>query len=150
MVWQEPLLVFCYTLSAIGHQLLSAYCEIESMKSISLVIALYNQINYTRRCIESIRECTAIPYELILVDNGCVDGTREYLRDVPATIITNPTNLGCARAWNQGIKAGGGQVIGILNNDIVVTPGWLEKLLAHGKGTLWHCLSLRARGAARL
>jgi GT2 family glycosyltransferase len=100
------------------------------MEPISLVIALYNQLDYTRCCIESIRACTTTPYELILIDNGCVDGTREYLRDVPATIITNPTNLGCARAWNQGIKAGRGQAVGILNNDIVVTPGWLEKLLA--------------------
>ncbi|HJR76234.1 MAG TPA: glycosyltransferase family 2 protein [Nitrospiraceae bacterium] len=100
------------------------------MKSVSLVIALYNQVDYTRRCIESIRACTGTPYELILIDNGCVDGTAEYLRDVPATaLITNPTNLGCAKAWNQGIRAASGAAVGILNNDIVVTPGWIEKLL---------------------
>ncbi|MDI3467527.1 MAG: hypothetical protein OJF50_006348 [Nitrospira sp.] len=100
------------------------------MKSVSLVIALYNQLDYTRRCIASIMECTPRPFELILIDNGCVDGTAEYLRTVDATVITNDTNLGCAKAWNQGIRASHGQVVGILNNDIVVTPGWLETLCA--------------------
>jgi N-acetylglucosaminyl-diphospho-decaprenol L-rhamnosyltransferase len=101
------------------------------MKSVSLVIALYNQLDYTRRCIESIIRCTPTPYELILIDNGCVDGTAHYLRGVPATtVITNATNLGCAKAWNQGIRASRGEAVGILNNDIVVTSGWIEKLLA--------------------
>src|ERR671921_247198 len=99
------------------------------MKSISLVIALYNQIDYTRRCIESIMACTGNPYDLILVDNASVDATADYVRDLPATVITNQTNLGCAKAWNQGIRASRGEAIGILNNDIVVTPGWLENLL---------------------
>jgi GT2 family glycosyltransferase len=108
------------------------------MKSISLVIALYNQVDYTRRCIESIVACTPHPYELILVDNASVDGTADYVGGLPATLIRNDTNLGCAKAWNQGIRASRGEAIGILNNDIVVTPGWLENLLdfmergAHG------------------
>jgi GT2 family glycosyltransferase len=100
------------------------------MKSVSLVIALYNQVDYTRRCIASIMECTPRPFELILIDNGCVDGTAEYLRTVDATVITNDTNLGCAKAWNQGIRASRGQIVGILNNDIVVTPAWIERLCA--------------------
>ena len=93
------------------------------MKSISLVIALYNQVDYTRRCIESIMACTPHPYELILVDNASVDGTADYVGGLPATLIRNDTNLGCAKAWNQGIRASRGEAIGILNNDIVVTPG---------------------------
>ena len=100
------------------------------MKSVSLVIALYNQVDYTRRCIDSIVRCTRIPYELILVDNGSMDGTTELLKTVHATVITNEKNLGCAKAWNQGIRASHGEVVGILNNDIVVTPGWVEHLIA--------------------
>ena len=100
------------------------------MKSVSLVIALYNQVDYTRRCIDSIVRCTQIPYELILVDNGSRDGTTELLKTVHATVITNEKNLGCAKAWNQGIRASHGEVVGILNNDIVVTPGWVEHLIA--------------------
>ena len=100
------------------------------MKSVSLVIALYNQVDYTRRCIDSISRCTKKPYELILVDNGSVDGTAEWLPTVEATVIVNEKNLGCAKAWNQGIRASRGEAVAILNNDIVVTPGWIERLLA--------------------
>jgi GT2 family glycosyltransferase len=94
----------------------------------SLVIAVWNQLDYTKRCLESIERCTAAPYELIVVDNGSTDGTREFLQTIKGRVIANEKNLGCAKAWNQGIQAGRGEVIGILNNDIEVTPGWLEGL----------------------
>lgn len=98
--------------------------------SVSLVIPLYNQAEYTKQCVASIERCTDVPYQLILVDNGSTDGTKDFLRDVNATVISNAVNLGCAKAWNQGIRASTGAVVGILNNDIVVTPGWLTGLLA--------------------
>jgi len=96
---------------------------------VSLVIAVYNQIHYTRQCLESIVHCTEAPYELVLVDNGSTDGTDGFLSTVKGKVITNHTNLGCAKAWNQGVRASNGEVIAILNNDIVVTPGWLTSLL---------------------
>lgn len=102
-----------------------------STKPVSLVIPVYNQLDYTRRCLESIVRCTDQSYELIIVDNASTDGTLEFLKDVKATIITNQCNLGCAKAWNQGVQASHGDVIGILNNDIVVTPGWLKELLSY-------------------
>lgn len=99
------------------------------LPSVSLVIPLYNQVEYTRQCVASIARCTDVPYELILVDNGSTDGTSEYLRTVEATVVANTVNLGCAKAWNQGVRAATAPAIGILNNDIVVTPGWLGGLL---------------------
>lgn len=100
------------------------------MKTLSLVIALYNQLEFTRRCIASIKEHTPGPFELILINNGCVDGTAEYLEGLDANIVINERNLGCAKAWNQGIRASHGAVVGILNNDIIVTPRWSDALLA--------------------
>lgn len=70
-----------------------------------------------------------MPYELVIVDNASTDGTGEFLSGVDAKVITNSSTLGCAKAWNQGVIASQGKVIGILNNDIVVTPGWLSGLL---------------------
>jgi GT2 family glycosyltransferase len=98
---------------------------------ISLIIPLYNQLDYTKQCVEAIQRHTVLPYELILVDNASSDGTREYLQGQKATVISNATNLGCAKAWNQGVRASQGDVIGILNNDIIVSPGWLENLLSY-------------------
>jgi GT2 family glycosyltransferase len=112
---------------------------------VSLVIAVYNQIEYTRQCLASIEACTTIPYELILVDNGSTDGTRDFLQGLRHKIICNEMNLGCAKAWNQGIRASKADVIGILNNDILVTPGWLENLLAFMERTGHGIVSPSAR-----
>lgn len=94
----------------------------------SLVIPVYNQLDYTKQCLASIARWTDAPYEVIVVDNASTDGTREYLRQAPVTVIANEHNLGCAKAWNQGIRASRGQFIAILNNDIVLTAGWLRGL----------------------
>src|SRR5512147_2918301 len=114
-------------------------------KLISLVIPVYNQLHYTKQCVEAIQRHTTIPYELILVDNASSDGTHEYLRTLKATIISNEKNLGCAKAWNQGIRASGGTMVAILNNDIVVTPGWLERLVAFMEATGHGLVSPSAR-----
>ena len=97
---------------------------------VSLVVPLYNQLDYTQRCLASLVKYTSIPHEIILIDNGSQDGTKEYLATVNATVINNTTNLGCAKAWNQGVRAARGEVIGILNNDIIVSEGWITNLLA--------------------
>jgi GT2 family glycosyltransferase len=75
-----------------------------------------------------------IDFELIFVDNGSKDGTLKYLKNLQLTnnnlqIITNDTNLGFAKANNQGIKVSSGEYILLLNNDVILTPKWLEKML---------------------
>jgi GT2 family glycosyltransferase len=96
---------------------------------VSLVIPVYNQLVHTMQCLESILRLPDKGDEIIVVDNASTDGTPEYLKGVGVTVMNNATNLGCAKAWNQGIRASRGDVIGILNNDIVVTRGWLPALL---------------------
>ena len=96
-----------------------------------MVILTRNELEYTQRCIASIRAHTPEPYELILVDNGSTDGTLEYLRGLPdATVIANETNLGFGAGCNQGIARSRGDRILLLNNDTVVTEGWLSAMHA--------------------
>ncbi|MEX0717774.1 MAG: glycosyltransferase [Planctomycetaceae bacterium] len=97
----------------------------------SIVIPVHDQLDYTRQCLESVRFRTDGPYELIVVDNGSADGTTGYLRarsDV--RLIENPRNHGFAVACNQGIEAARGDRILLLNNDTLVTTGWLDRLHA--------------------
>jgi N-acetylglucosaminyl-diphospho-decaprenol L-rhamnosyltransferase len=96
----------------------------------SIVIPLYNQLDFTRICLESIRATTPRGVEVILIDNASSDGTGAYLANLSdASVISNGQNLGCAGAWNQGAQAAAGEWVVILNNDVILAPGWLEGLL---------------------
>jgi GT2 family glycosyltransferase len=88
-------------------------------------------------CLESIIRNTDYPnYEVIVVDNNSTDGSPAYLRFMASkypqiSIILNPKNNGFARANNQGIERATGEYIILLNNDTVVPPGWLSRLVRH-------------------
>lgn len=96
----------------------------------SIVIPTFNQLEYTRWCVASIRFFTTEPYELIVVDNGSSDGTREYLqtqKDIRP--ILNEMNGGFAKACNQGIRQAAGDFVLLLNNDTAVAAGWLRNMI---------------------
>jgi GT2 family glycosyltransferase len=113
----------------------------DSKVKVSIIIAVYRQVDYTKLCVKSIQEYTDIPYELIVVDNGSKDGTADFLKTVDARVITNAENKGCAVAWNQGIKSATGPYICIINNDTVVTPGWLSGLTEFMEKRGYHIVS---------
>ena len=97
---------------------------------VSIILVTYNQIKYTLECIDSIRKYTKIPYEIILVDNASIDETVQEIEKYDDIIlIKNDYNLGFPSAVNQGIKAAMGKNILLLNNDVVLTEGWLERML---------------------
>lgn len=97
----------------------------------SIVIVTHNQLQHTHACVESIRHLTDEPYELIFVDNASTDGTPEYLESIPgATVFRNAENRGFPAAVNQGIETSRGEQVLLLNNDTVVTTGWLRRMLA--------------------
>ena len=96
----------------------------------SIIIATYNQLACTQACLESIRMRTDEPYEVIVVDNGSTDGTPAFLKQYPEiTLIPNQANRGFPAAMNQGLRAARGRNLLLLNNDTVVTTGWLTRLL---------------------
>lgn len=100
----------------------------------SIVILTFNQIEYTKKCVNSLRQHTPEAHEIIFVDNGSTDGTVKWLRRLikennNCKLIENTNNLGFARGCNQGILASEGEFILLLNNDVVVTEGWLTGML---------------------
>jgi GT2 family glycosyltransferase/SAM-dependent methyltransferase len=104
---------------------------------VSIIIVTFNNLYYTKMCIESIFLKSQYPnYEIILVDNHSEDGTQEYLHELASRhpqvqIIFNSTNEGFPKANNQGILASSGEYIIFLNNDTILTRGWITKLLRH-------------------
>ena len=109
---------------------------------VSIIIPCYNSIKYTKLCVGSVLKYTTSSYELILIDNGSIDGTAEYFRKLKKSIktgmgrkisrlatIISKKNLGVSGSLNRGIKISKGEYVCYLNNDVIVTIGWLEGLI---------------------
>lgn len=108
--------------------------DVKPQKLVSIIILTYNAIAYTRRCVSSIQNHTGYRHEIIFVDNASSDGTAEYLRDLVRgdgnyKLIENKENKGFAAGNNQGVAAAGGEYVMLLNNDVLVSDGWLEGLV---------------------
>lgn len=96
---------------------------------ISIIIPIYQQSEMTDACLDAIANAGGQDYELILVDNGSIP---PYQADhINSTLIRNEINLGFPVAVNQGIKAAKGDIIVLLNNDVIVTENWFERLEWH-------------------
>jgi len=100
----------------------------------SIIILTRNQLHFTVQCLESIRRYTGLPHEIIIVDNNSTDNTPEFLRQFSkdnsnAKIIFNKSNRGFAAGNNQGLSLASAEYLVLLNNDTVVTPGWLERMI---------------------
>ena len=101
------------------------------MVLVSIIIPVHNDQKYTKQCIDSIRR-TVRPdeYELIVIDNGSDQATKEFLATLKVAIITNETNEGFARAINKGISRSKGDYCFLLNNDTILFPGWLSRMVS--------------------
>lgn len=101
---------------------------------VSIVIPIYGEEAVTLLCLESLFAFTGYPhFEVILVDNGSPSDCRASLRAFAARrgvrILLNERNRGFAAACNQGVQHSRGELLCFLNNDTVVTPGWLTRLV---------------------
>ncbi|MGQ9006261.1 glycosyltransferase [Bacillus subtilis] len=101
------------------------------MVKTSIIVLTYNQLALTKQCLESIWKHTNNDcIEVIVIDNGSHDGTRDYLKQITSIkAIFNKTNEGFAKACNQGLEVASGDNILFLNNDTVVTNQWLEPMI---------------------
>ncbi|AZK49164.1 glycosyltransferase family 2 protein [Paenibacillus lentus] len=97
----------------------------------SIIIPTYNQKDLVLQCITSIESHTEQPYEIIVVDDGSIDGTCEALWSKKGSIRVGVhlENLGFASAVNTGLMMAKGNTIVLLNNDVLVTERWLTQLL---------------------
>jgi GT2 family glycosyltransferase len=97
---------------------------------VSIVIPTLNRRDLCEGCIGSIRRSLrGLHAEVVLVDNGSRDGTVERFRDEPGVVVlAHDGNEGFGAATNHGIATASGRDVVLLNNDTVVTPGWLEAL----------------------
>src|SRR5581483_3103251 len=99
---------------------------------ISVVIVTWNGKRYAMECLESLRACNLrVPFEIIVVDNASTDGTPEAIRSSfpEVQLIETGANLGFAKGNNIGIARSRGEYLCLVNSDVVVAAGCIEKML---------------------
>ncbi|WP_068776553.1 glycosyltransferase [Paenibacillus sp. FJAT-26967] len=100
---------------------------------VSILVPAYNKLEFSKQCIESILRYTKdVEFELILVNDGSSDGTKDYFNSVPhdnKKVINLYKNTGPTLAYLIGMRAAEGRVLATVSNDVIVTESWLENLL---------------------
>jgi GT2 family glycosyltransferase len=127
---------------------------------VSVIVVNYNGGSLLRRCIGTLADQTLPPHEIIIVDNGSVDGSIDSLEDLPVMatgrvrIVTPGSNLGFAAANNLGASAATAPWIATLNPDAFPEPEWLAELMAatlrHPDTAMFGSTQIDAADIARL
>jgi GT2 family glycosyltransferase len=102
---------------------------------VTIVVPCCGMIEYTKMCVPSLLRNTRPPFELTFLDVGSLDGTAEYLAGIKAAcsirvnILRTSTDLGISELCKEAIATAKGDYLVLLNNDTVVTEGWLNMLI---------------------
>jgi tetratricopeptide (TPR) repeat protein/GT2 family glycosyltransferase/acetyltransferase-like isoleucine patch superfamily enzyme len=101
---------------------------------VSVVILHQNGVDHLRLNLESIKRNTPEPHEVIIFDNASSDGSREYLRSLSDIILMeSPENIGCTPGRARAMSVARGDYLVLLDNDTIVTKGWLTKFIEHAQ-----------------
>ena len=99
----------------------------------TVIIPNINGKGWLKDSIESVYAQTEQDFELIVIDNGSTDESREIARSYRGrdryTLIENEENTGFSHAVNQGIAIARGEYVALFNNDAFADPDWLAELL---------------------
>ena len=99
---------------------------------VSVVIPTWNGRRWLPGCLGSLAVQTRPPAAVIVVDNGSVDGSLDYLRaeHPEVRVLALGANTGFAHAANRGIEAATGELVALVNPDVELAPDWLERMAA--------------------
>ena len=106
-------------------------------KKVSIIVPVYNVEKFIARTIDSVRSQTYEDWELLLIMDGCTDGTLQVIeqyceraKDERIRVIHQPQNMGAACARNRGVAEARGRYIAYLDSDDLWRKDKLEKQLA--------------------
>lgn len=110
----------------------------EYERKVSFVILSFEKREMTLKCVRSIQDTVKMPYEIIIFDNASSEETIDYLRR-NVEVLDNVSihysniNLGCPGGRRKAIKLADGDYVVNLDNDIIVTEGWIEELIVRSE-----------------
>lgn len=122
---------------------------------LSVIVPTLNRFNALKRCIESIRKyAPTVEYEIIVIDGGSTDGTKEWLFFQPDLIVLqHGQRMGCVKAFNDGFRISRGEYCAQLSDDVKLRDNCLDaacKMLDNdemlGQVVIHHCQGGRMQG----
>ncbi len=96
--------------------------------TLTIVIPVFNEQDHIAACLEAIAAQTAMPDEVIVVDNNSTDRTVEIARQFSFVRLLSEKRQGVLFAKNRGFKAARGDVIGRIDADSLLPPRWAESV----------------------
>lgn len=113
------------------------YSILGGKMKVSIITPNYNGLKFLDNYLNSLLNEQSYINEIIIIDNGSVDGSIEFLEEkskisnypVPIKLIKNNENLGFAKAINQGIKIANSEYLFLLNNDVELASGAIYHLI---------------------
>jgi GT2 family glycosyltransferase len=99
------------------------------MASVTAIIPTWNRADLLQSILTNLAAQTRPPDQVIVVDNGSTDATPLVARQFRVDLIAFPENRGFAFAVNEGVRQARGEWLLIVNNDVILEPEWLERLL---------------------
>ena len=98
--------------------------------TVAVVVCTRDRAGALRDCLAALSRLTRPPDELVVVDNGADGGaTRRVAEELGARWVSEP-RPGLSRARDAGIRATTSDVIAFTDDDVLVTPDWLVRLLS--------------------
>lgn len=101
---------------------------------VDIVVCVHNALNDVKLCLDSVIRHSLPPYHLIIVDDGSGEETKLFLeqfaQENQATLLRNDQAKGYTFAANQGLRKSKEPLVILLNSDTIVTPFWLDRLIA--------------------
>jgi len=100
---------------------------------VDIIVITHNHLDLFSKCVDSIYRETTLPFHLVVVDDQSIDGTREYVEKLRSEkgnityIKPREKAKGGAQVMNIGLRYCRNDLIVSMNNDIIVTTGWLEE-----------------------
>lgn len=105
--------------------------------SVSVIMPTRNRAPILARCLESLGGIPAesAPAEIIVIDDGSTDQTLQTVKQfaltstVPVILLRQERAMGANAARNLGLQSARGEIVVFMDDDVIVLPGWLGKLV---------------------
>jgi glycosyltransferase involved in cell wall biosynthesis len=98
---------------------------------VSVIIPVYNGAKTLAGCLEAALASRGVRFEVLVVDDGSTDATREVAKQYPCRLIALPRNEGAARAKNHGAEQAAGEILFFTDADVHIPPDALAHVVEH-------------------